>query len=255
MNSSVILCIIAVLTVVMSQKTLVVMDIYSGMPNPRWHLEGEERESFLKIAFYMYKDDQYSCMQSSHGLGYKGFRVFDSELTQCLYVQNAQEVELFLLKKYDSLMAENNHDSAHAPLMDHIKDIIANRKNHVEPFLANQSNSNELKNELRGPDNVTAYTPDKWNDERVITQNNCYNYATDVMTWSLAHPGRGSGQMGAPLDCDTAWHHSIADGLQPLDDKLTCPKGQPELGHYTALFVINSRDFHVSCCSLALMYG
>ncbi|KAL0490795.1 insoluble matrix shell protein [Acrasis kona] len=245
MRLSILLSLLALCATVLSQKSLVVMDIFSGVPNPRWHLEGQERARFMTIASSLYKNNQFSCEQYSSGFGYKGFRVYDSEMKQCLYVVNAKDVESFLLEKYITLIkSENQVDKDSANFINQIKNVIAGGVHDLEPHASNNIFEDIIIDKpIKGPDNVTVYSPDKWNsDPDAMRLNNDYNYGADIRTDTFAQFGRRKGTYIAP-NCAALYDAAIFDGLQPIG--FPCPEGQPKLGHYFALLTLEGRDFAI----------
>ena len=97
------------------------------------------------------------------------------------------------------------------------------------------------------------YEPQIWNqDEETCSLNYCYNYANNIITNSMAQPGRGSGRPYYLLDDGTLDHDnviavgeaSIRDGevLMPIsaDDGFNMPTD----GHIIALFIWPGFDYH-----------
>jgi hypothetical protein len=77
-------------------------------------------------------------------------------------------------------------------------------------------------------------------DPGIRTHNNCYNYATDVMTGTFAQPGGGT-----IYQCGYATPAAVSDGLIPGVDlaDLCATSGLPE-GHIVALLIWPGVDFH-----------
>ena len=73
----------------------------------------------------------------------------------------------------------------------------------------------------------------------IQTENNCYNYATDVRTDTYAQPGRANGAMYASLVAADVHAGAIADALVDAPAKNRCP-GK---GHLVAL-CMSDWDFH-----------
>jgi hypothetical protein len=98
---------------------------------------------------------------------------------------------------------------------------------------------------IRGPDNVTAYNPTKWNVSPVQSLNNCYDYSQDIRTDTFAQPGRGSGKKWQENSCDNVWAAAVRDGVIPLTNHTTQPEsGAPSKGHYVALVMAPGFNFH-----------
>ena len=88
---------------------------------------------------------------------------------------------------------------------------------------------------------VAAFNPDFWNVSPVLTNNNCYNYATNRRTDTFAQPGRAAGQQATTMKCANVSTGAQADGayLAP-----TCvPSGQ-EPRWYMAMVVWPGVDYH-----------
>lgn len=90
---------------------------------------------------------------------------------------------------------------------------------------------------------VPRYRPERWNDDPLDQgYNNCYNYATDVLNWTYAQPGRGGGLAEVSLDCPGETAGAIADGLVSTG---AAPSLEGiEFGHVVALVIAPGRDFH-----------
>jgi len=54
-----------------------------------------------------------------------------------------------------------------------------------------------------------------WNSRTVRLYNNCYNYAANFVSNTLAQPGRRSGQVYVSFDCEAVVAAAAADGCMP----------------------------------------
>uniref|UniRef100_A0A7S4VXH1 Uncharacterized protein n=1 Tax=Alexandrium monilatum TaxID=311494 RepID=A0A7S4VXH1_9DINO len=86
-----------------------------------------------------------------------------------------------------------------------------------------------------GPDSVPSYNHESCMAKH-LTNNNCYNYALDIVARDWLYPGACS--VGAPrctflFSCDIVTLCAKADGLIYLGKSL--PPGKPARGHYVAL--------------------
>jgi len=96
--------------------------------------------------------------------------------------------------------------------------------------------------ELESCPQIPYYEPDKWNlGVENCVKNNCYNYATDIMTYSFAVPGRASGAEFASVSCSEIIPAAEQDGLVYLG--LNKPSAIEDCLHLVAL-VVNGYDFH-----------
>eukprot|EP00825_Cyclidium_porcatum_P052405 TRINITY_DN991_c0_g1_i3.p1 TRINITY_DN991_c0_g1~~TRINITY_DN991_c0_g1_i3.p1 ORF type:complete len:325 (+),score=53.07 TRINITY_DN991_c0_g1_i3:141-1115(+) len=96
-----------------------------------------------------------------------------------------------------------------------------------------------------GPDTVPAFdvaTDCKGCFSSHQTENNCYNYGSDIATDTFAQPGRGSGQKWSYDTCDDIRASAQRDGLTWIGQDL--PSDQPTTGHYVALFMWPNTNFH-----------
>ncbi|MCP3920348.1 MAG: hypothetical protein GY711_32885 [bacterium] len=57
-----------------------------------------------------------------------------------------------------------------------------------------------------------------WNRSTVRPYNNCYNYAANFASNTLAQPGRRSGRIYTSFDCDAVVRAAAADGCRPACD-------------------------------------
>ncbi|KAL0477039.1 insoluble matrix shell protein [Acrasis kona] len=225
-------------------KTLVVMRVFSSMRNPEWYVDGASREELLRLVKPLYGKEEHSCNREGNNLGYTGFNIIDSSDNKCVYVVNSVEAESYLLGTYVMTKTRENEDANKInTLVEHVKTVMTVGVNTVA---VKESPVYPAANEIiRGPDNVTRYSPERWNDIlTALRNNNCYNYGTDVRTDSFAQPGVGSGRSFKTLDCSEVWEASIRDGLTPLESKKCPEKEQPEVGHYVTLVVWPFMDFH-----------
>jgi hypothetical protein len=105
-----------------------------------------------------------------------------------------------------------------------------------------------------GPDDPrrVAYSPTTDLDGCFVTNvetNNCYNYACDILTNSVAQPGDGSGLCPSghpgciPSTCDDVRHAAISDGLIWIGTER--PTALPsEGGHFVSLHMWEGESFH-----------
>ena len=84
-----------------------------------------------------------------------------------------------------------------------------------------------------------SYSPVGWNSGSTRMRNNCYNYANDQITNTLAQPGRGSGRRFATLQCNDLDGAARRDGLGQAQGWQT-----PTAGWYVVLAMWPNRDYH-----------
>ena len=94
---------------------------------------------------------------------------------------------------------------------------------------------------IAAPLDVPVFDPHKWNDDPNICQNNnCYNYACDLITNTFAQPGRGSGTTFSLFVCVDVGSSAQRDGLTSTSK----PTSTPSQGQYVALVMADNVDFH-----------
>jgi len=74
------------------------------------------------------------------------------------------------------------------------------------------------------------YEPDNWNKPPIQGNNNCYNYAMNMMLNGFARPGRQGGKQPplpgqAGYNCDAFVAAAQSDNLTKQDCDTACPKG------------------------------
>lgn len=90
---------------------------------------------------------------------------------------------------------------------------------------------------------LPQYNPAPWNDANGVQyNNNCYNYACDIVTGTFAQPGLASGNMYSSIDCAEVGSGAQSDGLAPVNCDTGC--GCSDCCHQVALVIWPGRDFH-----------
>ncbi|MBY5890755.1 hypothetical protein HFN49_31765 [Rhizobium leguminosarum] len=216
---------------------VVTLDVFSGAPNPTWELSDHEINQLRQLIGSLQEKSLLKPPAVAGRLGYVGFRI-DSAL-ESLYptivisegvvdvarlvpsrIDRDRKIERFLLDTARRLLKP---------------DIIA----HVERKL-------QIPNKFTAGPNMhilspVPYDPGKWNDDPTIqTTNNCYNYANDIITNTIAQPGRGTGLIYSAFECGNVGIASTRDGLVASGR----PASTPIAGHYVALVIWPSYDYH-----------
>ncbi|KAL0481008.1 insoluble matrix shell protein [Acrasis kona] len=228
-----------------SDKVSVTLDIYSARINPLWHIEGDDRLQLLNLVRELYKNNNH-CGVIANKLGYRGFKIVDSSNAQCIRVINSKEAEEYLLQSYIKFKANEGSALNDYGLNSVIQHVTSTIQSGITTIQESAQPLPRLSNiYVSGPDNVTEYNPDKWNNWEYQDWNNCYNYATDVLTNTFAQPGRGSGNESTAFTCESAWKASKRDGLLVYSET-TGPafNKTPALGHYVSLVIWPDVDFH-----------
>jgi len=100
-----------------------------------------------------------------------------------------------------------------------------------------------------------VYEPERWNDEgaegeectydlatetTIQCKNNCYNYACNIQTNTLAQPGQAGGYVPSEIDCDEYTKGAKFDGLKEISYDESCIK----CCYKVALVIWPGVDFH-----------
>ena len=217
--------------------------IYSGVPDPVWTVD-HSHQNFSKIKAHLdrarnegksYRHDHMPSI-----VGYKGLLVHPPE---------AEDAELVVgheTKELQKLLVETMPKDLIPGTLQ--KKILKAIESTSVPL---QTKSVPDKQALKAPTTrhkgdgkIQHYAPelnlDLWNSTPTVqSRNNCYNYANDKITNSLAQPGTGS---GAPFDRLTAQEILAAserDGLVKLDvaPQDPCPEAPEQPNCLVALVV------------------
>ncbi|XP_068762302.1 uncharacterized protein [Montipora capricornis] len=222
----------------------VTLAVFAGVPDPQWTitpntLNYQEIQKLYKEAKNL--GATYSLKQMPAHLGYKGFLVEegDQDLVRVIVGPKTTPLQNLFLQ---SIPAE-------IKLPKKIKDKIAIviKSGKVLPM-----NLNDVKENFtepiakRAPPNWEGATY-TWSHNYAITKNNCYNYANDKVTNTLAQPGRGSGRELAAITNNEVREAARRDGLVLLPD--AAGGGIPNISkngpyHLVALVVDPGNDYH-----------
>jgi len=166
-------------------------------------------------------------------VGYRGFRVEGFPV-----LRGCKDAELFLLDLFRPQLPEEAVRHIEEELsLDHSEEL--DLPDALE-FRGKVNCSHEV-----GPDTVPAYDPQHDDAGCFVThqsENNCYNYATDISTDTFAQPGRGTGHKWKANTCAAVRVAAESDGLEWKGTSL--PTAAPRTGHYVALFIWPDTNFH-----------
>lgn len=90
----------------------------------------------------------------------------------------------------------------------------------------------------------TIFNPRNWNYQPVQRRNNCYNYATNIITNTFAQPGRGSGQRHSAFTAENVYSACLRDGLVPIREVSSTRIPQARGYCVIALVIWPGEDFH-----------
>lgn len=218
-------------------SAVVTLDIFSGVPNPTWELSDREISQLRELIGRLQNQTLLKTPAVAGSLGYLGFRIDlnRENLDPVISVfKGIVDLERFAPSKFDP-----DREIERFLLNTGRRRLKANVVDHVEKLLhASARFSAESDIQILAP---VPYDPGKWNnDPRVQLNNNCYNYACDVITFSMAQPGKGSGRGFSTVECGDVGSAAVRDGLVATSKPTTTPKD----GHYVALVISVLQDFH-----------
>ena len=242
--------------------------IYSGRQNPLYSISGKLLDQFNKLKL----KNVYSKKGSYRLIGYRGMYIYDRKwrLKEIVYCQ--PELEKYLLslmikslskpivnyilkeisickrlknvRKHHDRPSPLNSDWLMSKPLKAFKRLSSNMTNVWNSSFHNNSSCNNTP--INGGDLGTDYNPFIDNDGCFVKkkfENNCYNYATNIVTNTFAQPGRAKGKMFNNYTCTDVIKASIEDGLKYLGNKTPDLKSNKS-GHFLALVMFIGIDFH-----------
>jgi hypothetical protein len=223
--------------------------VFSGMPNPHFLLTDQDRSAFCNVLNQ--SDRTTLSIPSCTVLGFTGWYACvnnqgegQRKSSNCMHLLGSPAIDNLM---FDML---NAHASLHHSVVESIANETARLHrnggdSHCAENDAEWSGSAEAScnGPIRGPDSAKSihYDPRRDLGGCFITKqssNNCYNYATDILTNRFAQPGGGV----SSITCDRVFKKAESDGLVNSHKK-TYPKSLPTKGHYVALMAYKW-DFH-----------
>ena len=230
----------------------VVLNIYSGRPNPQWTLTDAQESLFLAQLDQINK----TTLQKPSGvlprLGYRGFLVRRSPTSPKGSLSVWVQDQIVDYGQSDPNRIADNRDleawllgTAPKDLSPRVITAVTNELNQSPPnvssFLSARAATGSNCPQCMAAD-APAYQPAIWNTPSVQPYNNCYNYANNQMTNTFAQPGRAHGVFPANIDCADYQNAATADGLA-MAAGFANQLNQGE-GFYVALVVWPGVDFH-----------
>ncbi|CAE7247204.1 unnamed protein product [Symbiodinium sp. CCMP2592] len=220
-----------------SRLQQIVDEVFSGTPNPQLVID-EAALTNLQHHLRGCNSGGSALGRTNVTVGYRGFWVEGAG--SAFVVRGCQAAEVLLLSILRPSISET--------VANYIRDEIA--RDHTGELDLPDLDGSAVETAANcshqvGPDTVPTYNPSV--DDRGCfvshqSQNNCYNYGTDISTDTFAQPGRGSGHKWKANTCDAIRAAAESDGLQWQGTEL--PKGPPETGHFVALFIWPDTNFH-----------
>jgi len=235
------------LKLVANEKTVELV-VYSGRENPSFTLSGQKLEEFNQII----NKNNLEKKVVKRELGYRGLIIYDNEGNLENIIQGVPEAEDFILDEFENEIPRT--------VCNHIKEKIVETKKNQSPWAGYQSDI--LKNAtdedyasgvvcnyppIRGPQTRPEYNP-KIDGcgcfESMATKNNCYNYATDIVTNTFAQPGKAKGKKFRDFTCKEMIAGARADGLKYLGRFFPSMKIHSTNLNLLALVIWPETDFH-----------
>lgn len=220
---------------------LVMLNVYSGRPNPVWEVDDGFAQEVLSEANTSERQD------GDARLGYRGFVILDGPSST---------------KEFDAILNEDQSDYAVAAriasdtgveqrLLETGREanaIDSELFDYVSGAIGDEALFEEKGAEMEsitcppcGGGAAPSYDPGYWNNDPArLRNNNCYNYANNRATNTFAQPGRASGSMAGAMTCSQVQPAAQRDGLTAVS---TFAQSRPGVW-YVALVVWPLRDYH-----------
>ncbi|XP_062599706.1 uncharacterized protein LOC134261247 [Saccostrea cucullata] len=173
------------------------LDVFSGRPNPSVEVPMPFMMSMMK------KFPLRPTRNNPRALGYRGFIVNMGTMSMPIPGGSSRELEGMMMNFFNIPMEVRNHCN---------QQIFGKDRNN--PMYTETMSSRTCQN----PQSSTTFQPSRWNSNSMIqSQNNCYNYATDIITNTFAQPGRASGYSYPSTTGENLQYGSELDGLARVD--------------------------------------
>jgi hypothetical protein len=227
----------------------VTLQVFSGLPNPVWHLtEKQEAELNEKLSSAQKLVDKRPS-GAFGGLGYRGFSLARSaEDPHGPLAITAHEGILERGAAAPNLVDDVGLEKWLAEIgTPHVPDVV---REHVNAQLLQTSAGESFKFPITTVPacptchaaDAPVYNPGPWNTPAVQPHNNCYNYANDRITNTFAQPGRATGHQATVMACPNVTAGATSDGLHAVPNFTgTLPPGK---GWYVALVIWPNVDYH-----------
>jgi len=247
-----------------------ILDVFSGRPNPEILLDDKTaREFFKKISFGALRKENEKTNPFPSVLGYRGIiieqtgKLLSADFPKRLHYAHdtvyadgkaakaETGLEAFLFDNFKSLKGMKGAAGFRREAEELIKRYLDKRRTYIENH--RKWYDRAIDDFLRPVKVVCPCSPTAdlaaWNtDPNVTGNNNCYNYSTNYRTDTYAQPGEASAQKWDDLSgCNVAAGHisakmgAVADGLIDVpnqDNKCISP------GHLVALVNYPNHDYH-----------
>lgn len=205
----------------------VTLDLYSGRPNPTWHIDtkrlrqlGSDFETRLGFdpvpspshlgfrGLIVTPTSEHEAHQ--YGLGSHSVRIADPRRRPL-----DLDLEIRLLDALLDTSPEEPSQDLRKRLRESLKRSASRKKTDRQPPTKGSSPRASQSCTFQ----LDPYNPGYWNNDAVRRlNNNCYNYAANYASNTFAQPGRQAGAMYTQLTCPNVGTAAQADGLVNLID-------------------------------------
>ena len=236
----------------------VVIDVFSGRPNPAYTLSDEEARGLLRDVARR-RSAITDPDQGFDGLGFRGVVVeslsddtdaFGPELPSRFRVGGGAALDeangLDLAERLVRGLADHEPAAESTPVDGDLTrallaamDAPRGRGTRAEPDGAEPTAGAERADVCRIE--RSRFNPGFWNAADTIGRNNCYNYASNWRTNTFAQPGRGVGQQYSALSCPSVTNAAFADGCHRRFD---CFPDSESPRYVIALVMAPGVDYH-----------
>jgi len=203
--------------------------IFSGNPDPQWKVLSSQ-PNYKKISALLLSTKTYSTDAMPSRLGFKGFIVQEGKKAQLIVGPESKNLQLLLLASIPKGLLTDN--------------VIKVIQDEISSGAVTADVSKVVAKRYAPP-----YNPGAWGGIhfRAKLCNNCYNYASTVVTNNFAKPGTGSGhpfgaRTGPAVVAAAVWDGLVNMAPQPPPGPVTVPPAGNI--HMMALVVWPGVDFH-----------
>lgn len=226
---------------------LVTLDIFSGMPNPKWNLDPKQTKDLISR---LAGKAVAAADAAESKLGFRGYVIEatgddtleGTGLPSSFRLAGAMAEEFFgaQAEEAPSLTGKESSDTALFLLETSAGAVDDELLKTVKEMISGAGPSAEAGKEEAGVSAAcvlqhTPYNPAFWNTASVQPHNNCYNYAMNFRSNTFAQPGKISGHPNSVMQCPNVSTAANWDGC-----KATC-SGPNKL---VALVIWPGRDYH-----------
>ncbi|HKE18668.1 MAG TPA: hypothetical protein VKB80_27515 [Kofleriaceae bacterium] len=219
----------------------VTLNIFSGRPNPTWQLTDSQALELRERLDAIRGTSFDKPAGALGGLGYTGFTLAatqEDNIEPEIFVHDdvvdlgPQNVSLRgANRELENWLIASGGDAVEPVARRHVDDLIR-----PVAYAGRAMRARSLE--------VPRFEPHVWNtNPQTMRDNNCYNYASNLMTNTFAQPGRASGFTPPSISVADYLRAVASDGLEVLADP-NAPQRTPIDGHFMALVIWPSADFH-----------